>query len=136
MRIAQQFTIMKFNVKEKVSDHLGEFFQTFIDPIVNKSPILKHREIIRKSVKLNELLFDNNKALVLLFDQTRNVHGQNKTFNRECARIVFLGPECLGDKKYQPSERKIFECFIFSMMTIYDEFKNMTKYDFLFFVEF
>jgi len=66
---------MKFSAKEKVSEHLGEFFQTFIDPILNKSPILKHREIIRKSVKLNELLFDNNKALVLLFDQTRRVHG-------------------------------------------------------------
>ena len=59
---------MKYSVKEKVSDHLGEFFETFIDPIINNSPILKHREIIRKSEKLNELLYDNNKALVLLFD--------------------------------------------------------------------
>ena len=59
---------MKYSTKEKVSDHLDEFFQTFIDPILNNSPILKHREIIRKSAKLNELLFDNNKALVLLFD--------------------------------------------------------------------
>jgi hypothetical protein len=66
---------MKYSVKDKVSDHLGEFFQTFIDPILNNSPILKHREIIRKSVKLNELLYDNNKALVLLFDQTRKNYG-------------------------------------------------------------
>ena len=34
---------MKYSVKDKVSDHLGEFFQTFIDPILNNSPILKHR---------------------------------------------------------------------------------------------
>ena len=91
---------MNYSTKEKVSDHLDEFFQTFIDPILNNSPILKHREIIHKSAKLNELLYDNNKALVLLFDQTRKAYGENKTFTRECAKIIFLGPDCLGVNKY------------------------------------
>ena len=76
---------MKYSAKEKVSDHLDEFFEIFIDPILNKSPVLKHRDIIRKSEKLNELLYDNNKALVLLFDQTRKAYGENKTFTKECA---------------------------------------------------
>ncbi len=81
---------MKYSTKEKVSDRLGEFIQSFLDPILNQSPILKHRAIIRKSAKLNELLFDNNKALVLLFDQTRKAYGENKAFNRDCARIIFI----------------------------------------------
>ena len=127
---------MKYSAKEKVSDHLDEFFEIFIDPILNKSPILKHRDVIRKSEKLNELLYDNNKALVLLFDQTRKAYGENKTFTKECAKIIFIGLDCLGDNRYSVNERKVFDCFVFSMMTIYNEHKNMAKYSYLNFVEF
>ena len=46
-----------------ISNNLGEFFENFINPISNMSPITEHRRIIRASKKLNELLFDNYKHL-------------------------------------------------------------------------
>ena len=76
---------MKYTSKVKISDHLTEFFQFYIDPIINKSPILEHRKIIRKSAKLNELLYDNNNALVKLFDDTRKTYDSKKKFTKECA---------------------------------------------------
>ena len=74
MRLAQQFIIMKHSSKAKISDHLDEFFASFIDPLVTKSTIIDHRKAIRRSLKLNELLYDNNKALVKLFDDSRKTY--------------------------------------------------------------
>ena len=76
---------MKHSSKERTSDHLDEFFTSYIDPLVKKSTIVDHRKIIRRSVKLNELLYDNNKALVKLFDDTRKTYGSKKKFTKECA---------------------------------------------------
>ena len=76
---------MKHSSKERTSDHLDEFFTSYIDPLVKKSTIVDHRKIIRRSVKLNELLYDNNKALVKLFDDTRKTYDSKKKFTKECA---------------------------------------------------
>jgi hypothetical protein len=76
---------MKHSSKEKTSDHLDEFFASFIDPLVSKSTIIDHRKIIRRSAKLNELLYDNNKALVKLFDDSRKAYDPKKKFTKECA---------------------------------------------------
>ena len=127
---------MKYSAKEKVSDRFGEFIQSYLDPILKQSPILKHRAIIRKSSKLNELLFDNNNSLVLLFDQTRKAYGENKSFTRDCAKIVFMDLKNLSRDRFMVSEKIIFDCFVFSMMTVLDEYKNMNKYNYLVFVEF
>ena len=81
---------MKHTSKVKISDYLNEFFQFYIDPIVNKSPILEHRKIIRKSAKLNELLYDNNKGLVKYFDYARKEYGENNLFTIDCAKNLIM----------------------------------------------
>lgn len=127
---------MKYSAKEKVSDHLEEFMAHYLDPIVNKSPILKHRAIIRKSEKLNELLYDNNKSLVLLFDQTKKAFGENKLFDRACCKIIFIDLKGMSNNKFMVNEKIIYDCFLYSMMTVLDEYKHMQKYDYLVFIEF
>lgn len=76
---------MKHSTKVKIADHLDEFFFSFIDPLIAKSTIHPHRVIIRRSVKLNELLYDNNEALVKLFDESRKAYGEKNKFTKECA---------------------------------------------------
>ena len=85
---------------------------------------------------MNELLFDNNKSLVLLWEQTRKAYGENKTFNRDCAKIIFMDLKKLSNNRFMVTEKIIFDCFVFSMMTVLDEYKNMNKYSYLLFVEF
>ena len=37
----------------------------------------------------------------------------------------------LSNSKFKASEKEIFDCFVFSMMTVLDEYKNMNKYSYL-----
>ncbi len=41
--------------------------------------------MIRRSAKLNELLYDNNKALIKLYDDSRRAYDSRKKFTKECA---------------------------------------------------
>lgn len=57
-------------------------------------------------------------------------------FNRKCASIIFMDLQQLSNNKFMVTEKIIFDCFVFSMMTVLDEYKNMNKYNYLVFVEF
>jgi hypothetical protein len=53
--------------------------------VINKSPLLDHRKIIRRSAKLNELLYDNHKGLVAYYDYGRKKFGEKDTFTKDSA---------------------------------------------------
>ena len=112
---------MKYTSKVKISDHLTEFFQFYIDPIIHKSPILEHRKIIRKSAKLNELLYDNNKGIVAYFDYGRKEFGENLMFTKDSAIKLIMDLVDQDNKQFIASEKIILEIFIYSMMTVTDE---------------
>lgn len=63
LRLAKAWTTMQYTSRTKVSLHMDEFIDLYIKPVINHSGILPMRSLIRKSVRLNELLFDNVKCL-------------------------------------------------------------------------
>ena len=52
-----------------VCEHLQEFFEVFLRPIVDASDAVSQRVSMRASSKLNELLFDNLKGLEALYEE-------------------------------------------------------------------
>lgn len=111
---------MKHSSKVKTSDYLTEFFENYIDPVINKSPIIEHRKIIRKSAKLNELLYDNHKGLLAYFDYGRKEYGELDLFTKGSAIKLIMDLVDKANKKFVPSEKVILEIFIYSMMTVSD----------------
>ena len=55
-------------MKASVADHLAEFWDIFVLPLLQKNEIIEHRKIIRKSKRLNQLLYDNNKGMIEIFE--------------------------------------------------------------------
>ena len=113
---------MKYTSKVKTSDYLSEFFQFYIDPVINKSPLLDHRKIIRRSAKLNELLYDNHKGLVAYFDYGRKEFGENGMFTKDSAIQLVMNLVDKDNNNFLASEVVITEIFIYSIMT--DTFEN------------
>ena len=68
MRTAVQWIGQQHGKKEMISTHLDRFLNIFIDPVMQLSIIEEQRVSIRKSKRLNELLFDNNAGLKFIFD--------------------------------------------------------------------
>ena len=59
--------------------------------------------------------------------------GGGMTFTLECAKNMVL---VIKNINYEMSHIKLEKCFIFSMMTVTNEVKNIHKYSHLYFVEF
>ena len=59
------------SARESISKHLSYFLRVFIGTIAETSNYTNLRRIIRKSSKLNELLFDNNQGLSIIFDDAK-----------------------------------------------------------------
>ena len=102
----------------------------YVKPIYDRSTILEIRNSMRKNPRLNELLFDNLKALQELYDKAKL---PKVGFTLEAAQKFFLSFEEVKDKI---SLDKIEECFVFSMMTVLNEQASLKKYEYIVFVEF
>ena len=68
LRLAKTIVTDSISARENVSKHLSYFLRVYVGDLAETSNCLNHRRIIRKSSKLNELLFDNNHGLSIIFD--------------------------------------------------------------------
>lgn len=138
VRLAKTMVYQNYSTKDPVSQHLPEFFELYVMPVVKDCTCHSHRQQIRKSKRLNELLFDNHQGLLRIFDFVLTLGGARDPYKGKCSRIateayfsLFRGPgEMVLD------QRTIHECFIFSQMTIKNEPRMLNKYSYLEFVEF
>ena len=82
MRLAQQFVWNAYSTKEQVCDHLPKFIEAYIIPVTQTSSITEYREIIRKSKRLNELLFDNHDGLLKIYNDAKcgGIFNQDNAF--------------------------------------------------------
>jgi hypothetical protein len=71
LRLAKTMVTDSISARESVSKHLSYFLRVFVGVIAETSNCPNHRRIIRKSFKLNELLFDNNHGLSIIFDDAK-----------------------------------------------------------------
>ena len=61
--MAKTYVTDNISARENVSKHLSVFLRSYIGEIAEGSSYHNYRRTIRKSSKLNELLFDNNQGL-------------------------------------------------------------------------
>lgn len=130
------YHLYSVSTKDPISVHLPEFFATYIDPIVEPSTLYPYREIIRKSKRLNELLFDNNKGLVMIYEQIKKIQALGDRFVGRCSMLACEVYFKRFSKDLNITKYMLHESFIFSMMTIKNEHKDLNKYCHLEFVEF
>ena len=87
LRMAKSWVQQKYSAREPVSKHLERYFDLYIRPLCDVSNLVLHRDQIRKSEKLNELLFDNQKCLEILYNEIKpskgglSMEGASKFFN-------------------------------------------------------
>ena len=104
-------------------------------PLLQKNEIIEHRKIIRKSKRLNQLLYDNNKGLIEIFEQAKLLDDNGRNgFTMKAALLFFQQINKPGE--IYLSRRQIETIYMYSMMSILDEFKHERKYFYLLFVEF
>lgn len=68
--------------KDPISESFNFFFHVYIDPVIEKSKMIKVRKIIRGSKKLNDLLYHNREGLKQIFEVSKkfekdNTNGKN-----------------------------------------------------------
>lgn len=113
---------------------MEEFFQLYIQPVVEQSSDIYIRNEIRESTKLNELLYDNQEGIRSIFEQFNKLEGSSKGLTLYCAKQLFT--QFIGPTKLDIQEKDIERCFVHSIMTITQENKLMTKYSYLIYIEF
>ena len=59
-------------------------------------------------------MYDNNKILLKLFDESRKEFGENKKFTKECACKLFMSVYESNTNNLNMSEKIINENFIYS----------------------
>ena len=124
--------IKKVYPKAQPSEHLSEFLNVFLTPTHDESRCILHRKVIRGSSKVNQLLFDNLKSLEALWVYHK---ASSLGFTKDSASALFYhGLESFTE--IELSLRDIEESFLFAMMTVLNEHRNMNKYFSLLFVEF
>ena len=116
--------------EEAVSGRLNEFIHIYLHHFYGTSVILEHRAASRESKHLNQLLYDNERPLELVFDK---IKGQGKVVTLPAITKFFTA---LNHPDLAISARDIEECFVFSMMTVLYEDQHMKRYEGLQPVEF
>lgn len=86
MRLCKAWIVERYGVKKKCREHLVDFIQMYVKPVVDRSTILQIRNSIRNNARLNELLFDNQTALKELYDGAK-IRG--KGFTLQAAQNLF-----------------------------------------------
>lgn len=91
MRCAQQWVRQEYGYKEMVHPHLAEFFDAYVAPAAEHSRLEEQRLIIRKSKRLNELLYDNHQGLTEVFEHCKQPteHSRQPQFTFEAALPFF-----------------------------------------------
>ena len=84
----------------EIAPLLEDFLQSYIQPIVNASTLIKERRTMRGSKKLNQILFENAKGLRMFFKEYKEI---NKGFTQVSAEEMFkpLNPNDTKDS-YNP----------------------------------
>lgn len=136
MRLCQAWVRAQYNSRESVAAHISQFFEVFIYPVVDASKIIARRKTIRASAKLNELLFDNHKDLLAIYEYAKNPEDDptSGTFTLAESQEFFAELSEIGNLGL--SSKQIQESYISSMMTNLQEHKSLQKYDHVTFWEF
>ena len=113
LRLCFTWKIEVYSYNEAFADHLDEFFEIYVDPFYEASPIVSHRKIIRDSPYLNKLLFDNIPGLRLIFEKNK-VDGY---FNLASGKNIFMGLTH-QEIPFILTDTSIEECFLNSMMAV------------------
>lgn len=71
LRFAKTIVTESISARESISKHLSYFLRLYVGSVAETSNYTNYRRIIRKSSKLNELLFDNNHGLSIIFDDAK-----------------------------------------------------------------
>jgi hypothetical protein len=88
LRLAKTSVTDSISSRENLNKHLSFFFRTYVGDIAETSNCLLHRRIIRNSKKLNELLFDNNHGLSIIYDDAKKMQGKG-IFDMKIAKKFF-----------------------------------------------
>ena len=125
------------SVKDPISETLPYFFHVYIDPLIQDSEILKTRKLIRASKRLNDLLYHNREGLKEIFELSKKFDKSNsdakKGFTLESAKYFFGH---WNDRKViQINAAQIEEYFVYSMMTVHNEYAKSRKYLHLVYIE-
>ena len=131
LRLCFTWKIEVYSYTEAFADRLDEFFDIYVDPFYEASPIVSHRKMIRDSPHLNKLLFDNIHGLRLIFEKNK-VDGY---FNLTSGKTIFMGLTH-QEIPYILTDTSLEECFVYSLMAVTIEQNKMRKYKHLLFVEF
>jgi hypothetical protein len=114
-----------------LADNLGNFFNHYIKPVIDKSKIKLKRLDIRKNQKLNDLLVANENDLVrIYYDYSENKRGD---FTLTSAKSLLNSMKEHGTL-VEPAVLK--SCFIYSEMTVPHEASKSKKYTYINYVEF
>ena len=134
LRLGYAWTSAVYSPKEKLGGRLREFISVFIRPFYDDSALVEHRRTIRDSKHLNKLLYDNLRALEVLYERVKHFEkGEGRSVTLAQASKFFI---TVKHPDLELTTGKIEQCFNFSMMTVLDEEKRMKKYDTLAFAEF
>lgn len=133
LRMAKAFTTQVYQEgysRVPTSQHLQEFIDLYLKPVIGQSAYTVQRKQIRGSSKLNELLYDNLEGLGAIFDEFPKFGCSlplTVEFFQQFTALEEQGLVSLG---------VLEESYTFSQMTVLDETNNMKKYGYLTFVEF
>lgn len=101
MRSAQQWVRQEYGYREMIYNHMNEFLQAYVEPASEFSKIEEQRIVIRKSKRLNELLFDNNKGLLEVFEHFKiSESGRAPQFTFAAAKLFFTS--FIGERMMEP----------------------------------
>jgi hypothetical protein len=117
--------------RENLADNLGNFFNHYIKPVIDKSKIKHKRLDIRKNQKLNDLLVANETDLTRIYqDYSENKRGD---FTLASAKRLL---NSMKDHGTLVESAILKRCFIYSEMTVAHEASKSKKYTYLYYVEF
>ena len=71
LRMGYAWSSAVYSPKEKLGGRLREFIGVFLRPFYDEGPAMTHRRTIRDSKHLNKLLYDNLRALEVLYERVK-----------------------------------------------------------------
>ena len=89
VRCAQSWIYQVYAATENIATKFNEYINIYLKPIYENSVILDQYHKIRSSTQLNQLLYDNIKALQKIFDGEKQQDGKEQ-FQLENAQSMFM----------------------------------------------
>ena len=118
--------------REKTSGKLGDFIVNYWKPFYDSSKILPIRTTIRESKKVNQLLFDNKRALFEFFLEYREIP-VGFTYRSATRLLNPLDDDAFDGAQLIPEMQRVF---YISKMTNLKDREDKQRYFYLVYVEF